>query len=91
MSVKRYDVEADRGGTFSVEREDGEYVTYADYQELEGERDALREWRFWLCERIGMSCAAGATWTVEDVIAHVADIEHRAERRALQSPEVPRG
>jgi hypothetical protein len=63
---------------------------------LTAERDALAErlreceaWRFELCERLGMSCAAGASWTVDEVWHFVNDRENR-ERTAREAAEAER-
>lgn len=34
---------------------------------LIAERDALRQWRVDMSERLGFDCAAGAQWTTEDI------------------------
>jgi len=47
---------------------DGDYVRHADYI---AERDALRQWRVDMCERLGFDCAAGAQWTTEDIASEL--------------------
>lgn len=42
----------------------------------------LEAWRFELCERLGLSCAAGATWSVDDVYQLVASEERKLLDRA---------
>lgn len=44
----------------------------------EVEIERLREWRLDVCERLGMSCAAGAEWTPSDVYRHVCHLETMA-------------
>jgi len=38
------------------------------------------EWRFEVCERLGMSCAAGTKWTPDEVYRHVRYLEEQAAK-----------
>ncbi len=45
-------------------------LSYAD-DYIIAERDALRQWRVDMCERLGFDCAAGAQWTTEDIASEL--------------------
>jgi hypothetical protein len=64
-----------KGAAYSAKMADTIRAHIAD---LERQLAEAREWRFWVCEKIGLSCAAGAEWTTDEVVLHVADIETRA-------------
>lgn len=56
-----------------------------DVEETIDEIKSLRKdkaWRFEVCERLGISCAAGKEWTSNDVWEHVRELEEIARRKA---------
>lgn len=55
----------------------GLQLAYPHFKALIAERDALRQWRFECCEALGLSCAAGAEWTVDDVFRCVQHEESK--------------
>lgn len=58
----------------------------AERDSFREEAIALREWRFRCCEALGLSCAAGAEWTVDDVFRCVLHEESKliADRDSLR-------
>lgn len=45
--------------------------------------DEHYQWRQEICDRLGMGCEAGITWTTDQVYHHVMDLEEGAARYAV--------
>lgn len=54
---------------------------YADARVVAATK-ALKDWRFEVCERLGLSCAAGAEWSPDQIWQHVTDVEIALNQRA---------
>lgn len=78
------------------------YETRTALARKDAEIAELRQWRFDTCERLGLCCAAGATWTPKDVFdlvraeeskltANRDEWRQRAERAEARVREAPVG
>lgn len=52
MKIKRYDTMSNSHDSWFVERENGDYCRYSDYQKLESEKAELIKALEWFCNRV---------------------------------------